>query len=71
MPPEEIDSWLSVLTDLRLAIGTRLGVSEESMLEEIEPTHPDAPAYAVLHWLGWLQETFLDAVQEANKRRGG
>ncbi len=69
VPSEEIDSWLSVLTDLRLAIGTRLDVSEESMLEEIAPTHPDAPAYAVLHWLGWLQETFLDAVEK--NRKGG
>jgi hypothetical protein len=66
VPPGEIGSWLSVLTDLRLAIGVRLDVTEESMLEEVEPSHPDASAYAVLHWLGWLQESFLDAI-----RKGG
>lgn len=56
--PRQIDAWLAVLTDMRLAIGTRLEVTEESMAE-LEPQGPDAPAYRVLHWLGWLQESIL------------
>ena len=56
--PPEIDAWLAVLTDLRLALGTRLEVTEESMAGP-EPQGPDAPAYRVLHWLGWLQESIL------------
>ncbi len=59
--PREIDAWLAVLTDMRLAIGTRLGVTEESMAEP-EPRGPDAPAHRVLHWLGWLQESILKQI---------
>ncbi|HVL80973.1 MAG TPA: DUF2017 family protein [Actinomycetota bacterium] len=51
--------WLALLTDLRLAIGTRLGVDEEKMARDLDPRDPEAPALGVLHWLGWVQEEIL------------
>lgn len=60
----EASSWLTLLTDMRLAIGTRLGVTEEKMERELEPTHPDAAAMMVLHWLGWTQESMLAALTQ-------
>lgn len=62
IPDEEVDAWLTLLTDLRLAIGTRLGVTEEDMAEDVAADSPDAQAYAVMHWLGWLQESLLTAL---------
>lgn len=62
IPFEELDAWLSVITDIRLAIGTRLDVTEEMMAAEPPPESPDTPALSVLHWLGWLQETMLQAI---------
>jgi hypothetical protein len=59
LAPSEVDAWLTVLTDLRLAIGTRLAVTEATMEEEPDPEDPDGPAKTVLHWLGWLQEMTL------------
>lgn len=59
---DEIDQWLALITDLRLAIGTRLEVTEETMSQEVDPDDPDAPAYSILHWLGWLQESILEEV---------
>ena len=56
---DSLQSWLIVLTDLRLAIGTRLEVTEEMMGRELDPEDPDAPALSVLHWLGWVQESML------------
>ena len=56
---DEIESWLVVLTDLRLALGTRLDVTEDLMGDELDPDDPDAPAMSVLHWLGWVQESML------------
>lgn len=56
---DAIQAWLVVLTDLRLAIGTRLGVTEEVMGRDLDPEDPDAPALSVLHWLGWVQESML------------
>ena len=58
---DSLDTWLAALTDLRLAIGTRLEVTEETMSDELDPDAPDAPAMAVLHWLGWLQEGVIRA----------
>jgi hypothetical protein len=56
---EEAEMWLTFLTDVRLAIGTRLEVTEELMGADIDPDDPDAAAVSVLHWLGWLQEMTL------------
>jgi hypothetical protein len=58
---DDFGTWLACLTDLRLAIGTRLDVDEERMGTEIDPNDPDAQALSVLHWLGWLQEGLLRA----------
>jgi hypothetical protein len=53
------EAWLSTLNDMRLAIGTRLDVTEEVMNQELDPSNPQAGALAVLHWLGWVQEAVL------------
>lgn len=63
IPDEETDAWLTLLTDLRLAIGTRLDVTEDTMSEELDPGHPDAAAMSVLHWLGWVQESLIDQLR--------
>lgn len=46
--------WLQVLNDLRLAMGTRLGVSEEP--PEIGPTDPEAQHWFIYGWLTELQD---------------
>ncbi len=61
--PDDVGSWLRLLTDLRLAIGVRLDVTEESMSAEIDPDDPNAPAFSVLHWLGWLQGSILERIE--------
>jgi len=59
---DQAEAWLALLTDLRLAIGTRLDVTEEKMSEDIDPDDPQAAALSVLHWLGWVQGTILEAM---------
>jgi hypothetical protein len=56
---DALQAWLAALTDIRLAIGTRLEVDEEMMAADIDDSDPDARALAVLHWLGWIQEGIL------------
>ena len=58
--PDEVEAWLRLLTDLRLAIGVRLDVTEETMDATVDPDDPEAPAYSVLHWLGWIQGSILE-----------
>lgn len=60
---EDFHTWLACITDLRLAIGTKLDVDEERMGAEVDPNDPDAQALTVLHWLGWVQEGLLGSVE--------
>jgi hypothetical protein len=64
---EDLEMWLAVLTDMRLAIGARLNVTEENMSEEIDPGAEEAPAMSILHWLGWLQEATLRQIQNGGE----
>ncbi|MDQ3823812.1 MAG: DUF2017 domain-containing protein [Actinomycetota bacterium] len=62
LTPEDADAWLRVLNDLRLVLGTRLDVTEETTLGEIDPHHEHAHAYAVYAYLSWLQEQLVEAL---------
>jgi hypothetical protein len=64
----EAHLWLTALTDIRLAIGVRLDVSEEDMGREPDPADPDGLALVVLHWLGWLQETMVENLDPFSER---
>jgi hypothetical protein len=59
---DEADAWLRVLNDLRLVLGTRLDVTEETMLVEPDPNDPDAHQLAVYAYLSWLQEHLVAAL---------
>ena len=58
---DEADAWLGCLNDLRLVLGTRLEVTEET---ELDPRGDDPRAHAlqVYGWLGWLQESLLSCL---------
>lgn len=66
--PADKDAWLPVLTDLRLAIGTKLDVDEDKLGRPLDPTDPEAPALSVLHWLGWMQESLLNPAINEERR---
>jgi Domain of unknown function (DUF2017) len=53
--------WLTVLTDLRLAIGTRLSVTEDDE-PTIDPADPDAQLRAIYQWLTTLQDSLVHVV---------
>jgi hypothetical protein len=55
---DQADAWLRCLNDLRLALGTRLEVTEDTELGP-DPDDPDAQALHVYGWLGWLQESLI------------
>lgn len=58
---EEREAWLVLLADLRLAIGVRLAVTEETMGMPADPSDPEQWPLAVLHYLGALQESLVQA----------
>ncbi|MDQ3954596.1 MAG: DUF2017 domain-containing protein [Actinomycetota bacterium] len=64
LTPDDVETWLRGLTDLRLALGTRLEVTEEKMARIPEADDPEAPALGLLHWMAWLQEMLIDSLSE-------
>ena len=66
---ESANAWLGAMNDVRLALGVRLKV-EENTQQELELLAPDDPmrgVYAVYSWLGWLQESLIDALMDENQ----
>lgn len=59
---QESESWLVLLTDLRLAIGIRLDVTEEKMSIPVDVVDANEWPMAVLHYLGALQESLVEAL---------
>lgn len=69
---EQAEMWLGVLNDLRLALGTRLGVTQDTDLDDSTPADSVADvdpevanrlmALDVYHWLGFLQSSLLTSM---------
>jgi len=60
--PDQVQNWLLSLNDLRLVLGTRIGVGEE---DEDLPEHADAeqdPGYFLYDYLTYLQGSLVDVL---------
>ncbi|WP_162143124.1 DUF2017 domain-containing protein [Granulicoccus phenolivorans] len=68
--PVQIDetatqAWLRTLTAVRLAVATRLGVTDADSLDELAQLRDDDPRsylLSVYEWLGYCQESLLEAL---------
>lgn len=58
LTPDQADSWLTALNDVRLALGTALDVSED-MPDELPPDDPRAAHLGVYHWLTFVQDSLV------------
>jgi hypothetical protein len=58
------ETWLRSFTDVRLALATRLGVEEgdEDFWHALPDEDPRAQAHDIYEWVGYLQETLVDAL---------
>jgi hypothetical protein len=59
---EQAQAWLTALNDLRLVLGTRLEVYDDTLLEELADDDPRAPELALYAYLSWLQEQLVEAL---------
>jgi hypothetical protein len=71
LPEEQADLWLRALTDIRLTLGTRLGVQDDTdILAELDsavgrnPTSPRVGQLTVYAFLTNLQESLVSALME-------
>jgi hypothetical protein len=60
----EAQAWLRALNDVRLALGTRLGVTDDfdEQVTDMEPGDPRSAYVGVYQWLAFLQETLVHAL---------
>ena len=65
IPREEVEAWLRTLTSVRLAVATRLGISDAEAADELSSLPEDDPRSflaSVYDWLGFAQETMINAL---------
>ena len=62
----EAVTWMKALTDLRLALATRLGIEDgdEDFWESLPDEDPRAHVHDIYDWLAFLQETLVHSVSE-------
>jgi hypothetical protein len=61
---DQARAWLRTTNDLRLALGTRLGVTAETEPPE-DPTEEEGSQLAVYYWLTAVQGSLVDALVAA------
>lgn len=59
---DDVPALLGVLNDARLALGIRLELNDETDLSEIDPSDPNAAAYAVYGWLTYLEGELIEVL---------
>jgi len=59
----QAEAWLHVLNDVRLVLGTRLGVTEDDA--PFDPEDPGAAAKVVYAYAGLLEEQFVEVLADA------
>jgi hypothetical protein len=66
LDPATAETWLRSFTDLRLALATRLGVEEgdEAVWAALPDEDPRAQAHDIYEWVGYLQETLVEALTD-------
>jgi len=57
-------TWMKSFTDIRLALATRLGIEEddEDTWMALPDEDPRAHVYDIYQWMGYLQETLVEAL---------
>jgi hypothetical protein len=61
LDPDQAGAWLRTTNDLRLAMGTRLEITEDTEPPD-DPTTEEGQQLAVYYWLTALQGSLVDAL---------
>lgn len=63
---EEVVAWLAAINDLRLVLGIRLAVTEESEPEDFEGDEETHGSYALYAYLSMFEEDIVEALSGAH-----
>lgn len=61
LDPGQAIAWMKTITDMRLALATRLGIEEggEELWEQLPDEDPRTQVHDIYDWLAYLQETLV------------
>ncbi len=59
---DDISAWLGVCNDLRLVLGTRLEITEETTERDFPTDDPRAGTFALYGYLTWLVDAIVGAL---------
>ena len=65
IPAAEVDVWLRTLTSVRLAVATRLGITDAESADQLAALPDEDPRafmVSVYDWLGFAEETLISAL---------
>jgi len=62
LDPAQVQAWLRTLTDVRLALATRLGIEDDEHVWDEDSDDPAAVMHDVYDWLAFVQETLILAI---------
>ncbi len=64
LDPGQAESLMRAINQMRLVVGTQLGIAsdDDDMLPDRDD--PMAPMASLYHWLGWLLELTIEALSE-------
>jgi len=62
---EQLNAWLGVVNDVRLVLGTRLDVTEDSYLRPPPQDDPRFAQFALFSYMGFLEENIVEALASA------
>lgn len=64
LSPEQAEVWLRALNDVRLALGVRLGITDDfdGLNDDVGPQDPRYAYIQVYQWLAYVQESLVRAL---------
>jgi hypothetical protein len=61
---EEVMAWLGSVNALRLVLGTRLGITEDTTESDYPEGNPDRDAYGMYLYLTWLEAGIVEGLSQ-------
>ena len=62
---DDLYSFLRAINHVRLVLGTRLDIDEETDVSDISPDSKDIELYDLYFWLSWVLENAVDALGQS------
>ena len=62
LDPAQVQAWLRTLTDVRLALATRLGIEDDEHVWDEDSDDPAAVMHDIYDWLAFVQATLIIAI---------